>query len=163
MKQERSQRIVITASSCKHWIPCSMVFQGLCCSWRSSGQRYLSFTVVKSHIQRLRGSGLLAIPWSIPTSRDRDSKCLTSVPSKISISHGPAQCNKLPLFGAVTAIFFQIFCYLSWVQYLFKGELPNYWGRIFLQNLAHFLHIPCHSVFSTTGADLWATSMEISV
>lgn len=84
------KRIVIIVSSRKHWIPCSMVFQGLCCSWRSSGQRYLSFTLVKSHIQRLRGSGL-AIPWSIPTSRDRDSKCLTSVLSKIEPSPAVSQ------------------------------------------------------------------------
>lgn len=49
-------------SSLKLWIPCSMVFQEPSCSCRSSGQRYLSFTLVKSHVQKLRGLSLLGIP-----------------------------------------------------------------------------------------------------
>lgn len=84
MVQSLFEKIISsTARSLKHWIPFSMVFQRPCCSWKSSWQRYLSFTLIKSHVQRWRGSGFPVIPWSMPTSCEKDPKCLPPVPSKI--------------------------------------------------------------------------------
>lgn len=72
-----------------------MGFQGPCCSCSSCWQRCVSFPVVKSLVQS--GSGFLVIPWSTPTSCDRDLKCLASVPFKIAPAVSQTRINQLSL------------------------------------------------------------------
>lgn len=94
----------ITASSLKHGIPCSMVFQVPSWGCRFSGQRYLSFTLVKSQVQRLRGSNCN------PTSCDGDLKCVVSVPSKIvpSLAVSETGINNIDLLDCQVRSFLRL-------------------------------------------------------
>lgn len=63
------KRSSVTASSLKHGSSCSMVFQEPSCDCRSCDQRYVSCTLLKSWVQRLRCLNLLAVPHHVTGSQ----------------------------------------------------------------------------------------------
>lgn len=62
-----------------------MVFHLSWCTDRSSLKRYLSLTLDRSHLQRLRISVLFPMLLSMPASLERDPSCLASLSSNFQL------------------------------------------------------------------------------
>lgn len=75
---------------------------------------------------------------------------------------GRAQHSSMPVWNCHSNFLSSILPFYQGSLYLFRGELPNHWSRILLQNLAHFLS----SFMLLRTIHLWgwflSTSLEIS-